>query len=224
MPEGRILIVEDDLGLAELVGEYLTQHGFAVESEARGDTAVDRIVAGRPDLVVLDLMLPGLDGLTVCRRVRPAYRGPILMLTARGEETDEVVGLELGADDYLAKPVRPRVLLARVRALLRRQAPADAIEVGGLRVDPGRREASFHGQPVELTSGELDLLILLAAHAGQVVDRATLYKQLRGVDADEFDRSIDLRVSRLRQKLAAIAPTAQTIKTVRGVGYLYVRS
>ncbi len=225
----RILIVEDDQELAGLIADYLRQHGFAVEIEERGDRAIDRIRSAPPDLVVLDLMLPGADGLTVCRAVRPTCTAPILMLTACGEESDEVTGLELGADDYLAKPVRPRILLARVRALLRRPSasprdPAPAcVQVGPLRIDPGCRTAELNGTPVDVTSGEFDLLLLLASNAGQVLSRQYMHGQLRGTDFDEFDRSIDLRVSRLRQKLGAISGHHDAILTVRGVGYLYAR-
>lgn len=230
MTPTRILIVEDDLELAALIAGYLAQHGFAVDTEGRGDRAIDRILDAPPDLVVLDLMLPGADGLTVCRRVRPAFTAPILMLTACGEEADEVAGLELGADDYLAKPVRPRILLARVRALLRRPAgapvpaPGDHVEVGHLRIAVGARSVELGGVPVELTSGEFDLLLLLASHAGQVLSRQFIYAQLHGTDYDAFDRSIDLRVSRLRQKLGALSGDHEAIRTVRGVGYLYARS
>jgi DNA-binding response OmpR family regulator len=222
-------IVEDDPELATMLAAYLREQGFATETEARGDRAVGRILATNPAAVVLDVMLPGKDGLTVCREVRSTYRGPILMLTALGAEVDEVAGLELGADDYLAKPIRPRVLLARIRALLRRAA-ADAspdggrVRVGELTLDPTTREASFRGRPLELTSGELDLLLVLASQAGQVVSRKALYQQLKGTAHEDFDRSVDLMISRLRQKLREAGVADDAIKTVRGVGYLYTRS
>jgi len=230
MPEPMIFIVEDDLELSTMLAAYLREHGFATETEARGDRAVGRILAANPAVVVLDVMLPGKDGLAVCREVRGSYRGSILMLTALGTEVDEVTGLELGADDYLAKPIRPRVLLARVRALLRRAAAANAspddgrVRVGELTLDPTTREASFRGRPLELTSGELDLLLVLAAQAGQVVSRKALYQQLKGAAHEDFDRSVDLMVSRLRQKLREAGVADDAIKTVRGVGYLYTRS
>lgn len=223
-----ILIVEDDLQLAELIGDYLRDSGYKTELETRGDQAVERIKRMQPDLVILDLMLPGEDGLVICRRARPEYGGPILMLTARGEDQDEVQGLELGADDYLAKPAAPRVLLARVRALLRRgrqpeAPPVQSLQVADLTIDRTTRLAVLAGSPLSLTSGEFDLLWLFALHAGKELHRAFLYKQLHSADFDDIDRSVDLRVSRLRQKLAKHCGE-EVIKTVRGVGYLYVRS
>lgn len=223
-----ILLVEDDAKLAELVADYLRDSGYATEIEGRGDRAVERIRQDPPDLVILDVMLPGTDGLTICRRVRPEYTGPILMLTARGEDSDEVHGLELGADDYLGKPAAPRVLLARVRALLRRsrtpEVPmAQSLQVADLTIDRTTRTVVLCGAPLQLTSGEFDLLWLFALHAGKQLRRSFLYEQLHSSDWDDIDRSIDLRVSRLRQKLAKHCGE-EVIKTVRGVGYLYVRS
>jgi two-component system response regulator RstA len=223
-----ILIVEDDLKLAELVADYLRESGYATAIETRGDRAVERIRQQQPELVILDLMLPGTDGLTICQRVRPEYRGPILMLTARREDTDEVDGLDRGADDYLAKPAAPRVLLARVRALLRRSRKAEApvaksLQVADLSIDRTTRAVILSGAPLKLTDGEFELLWLFALHAGKELRRAFLYEQLHGADLDEFDRSIDLRVSRLRHKLARHCGE-EVIKTVRGIGYLYVRS
>jgi len=237
-PNARVLLVEDDPRLAELIADYLGSNGFAVAIEPRGDAAVRRITEDNPDVVILDLMLPGLDGLGVCRAVRPVYPGGILMLTARGDEVDEVVGLELGADDYLAKPVRPRLLLARLHALLRRlrldpteegpgavRADGDRprrIELGGLVVDMSTREARLYGEALDLTTSELDLLWLLASHAGEVVSRDTIYEELRGIPYDGADRSMDLRVARLRRKLGDDAASPRWLKSVRGVGYLLV--
>jgi DNA-binding response OmpR family regulator len=216
-----ILVVEDDAKLAGLVCGYLASHGFVVAVEPRGDSAVARILDEQPDLVILDVGLPGLDGFAVCRAVREGLRGAILMLTARGDDPDEVRGLELGADDDLAKPVRPRVLLARVRGLLRRRPesvePAREVSVGGLVVDAGSRRAAVDGQAVELTTAEFDLLWFFACRVGEVVDRDRLYRGVRGVAWDGVDRSIDLRVSRLRRKIGA-----HRIKSVRGTGYLMV--
>jgi two-component system response regulator RstA len=226
----RILIVEDDLKLAELVREFLEGAGYLAAVETRGDRAAERILREQPDLVVLDLMLPGIDGLEVCRRVRPAFSGVILMLTARGEEIDEVVGLELGADDYVAKPVSPRLLLARVGSLLRRSRerelrassePPSRIELGALVVDVASRSASVEGRSLELTTAEFDLLWLLASHAGQVLTREQIYGHLRGISYDGLDRSIDLRIARLRKKLGDDGKQPQHIKSVRGVGYLF---
>jgi two-component system response regulator RstA len=233
-PSSRILLVEDDTRLAALMREFLEGSGFAVGVEPRGDRAPARILDERPDLVILDLMLPGLDGLAVCREVRPRYDGAILMLTARGEETDEIVGLELGADDYLAKPVRPRRLLARVNTLLRRvdRVPAAAppaeepaerrLDVGRLMVDSGNRLATMDGEHVPLTTAEFDLLWLLASHAGEILSRERIYQELRGMEYDGLDRSMDLRVARLRRKLGDDGKQPRLIKSVRGAGYLLV--
>ena len=221
----KLLLVEDDVRLATLVGEYLEANGHEVSVEHRGDRAHDRILREKPDLVILDLMLPGEDGLSICRRVRDKYGGPILMLTARAEELDQVLGLELGADDYVAKPVSPRLLLARVKALLRRRAgpgEVDRIVCGALVVDKAAREALVGEAPVELTSAEFDLLWFLAQHAGTPVSREELVRELRGIDWDGLDRSIDVRVSGLRRKLAAAEGHDDRIKTVRGVGYQLV--
>ena len=232
-PRSSILLVEDDARLAQLVKEYLeASDAFDVSIEGRGDQAVERIVAEQPDLVILDVMLPGLDGLTVCKRVRDRFAGPILMLTALGDEVDEVVGLELGADDYVAKPASPRKVLARVRTLLRRvpvrdepaaPGPRALITVGALEVDPGRRLASLEGRELDLTTAEFDLLWLLARHVGETMDREAIYKRLRGIEWDGMDRSIDLRVLRLRKKLGDDAAHPRFIKSVRGVGYLLAR-
>ena len=221
----RLMLVEDDVRLASLVSEYLENNGHQVAVEHRGDRAVDRILAEKPDLVVLDLMLPGEDGLSICRRVRPKFPGPILMLTARGEEIDQVLGLELGADDYVAKPVSPRLLLARIKALLRRggqEADVARIEAGTLVIDRAAREARIAGELLGLTSAEFDLLWALAGKAGEPVSREVLLKELRGIDWDGIDRSMDVRVSQLRRKLAADPDHAGRIKTVRGVGYQFV--
>lgn len=228
----RILLVEDDLKLASVVGEYLRAKGFAVLHEADGAQAPARIAAEAPDLLILDILLPGLDGWDICRRVRPDFTGPILMLTALGDEVDEVVGLELGADDYLVKPVRPRVLLARVQALLRRVAPTAArpgspptavcvpLPTGELRINSASREASLHGDALQLTTGEFDLLRCLAQRAGQVVSRDDICRELRGYEWDGLDRTIDIRVARLRRKLGDDGKSAEVIKSVRGEGYL----
>jgi len=230
-----ILLVEDDALLADLVSEYLIKNGMQVDIEPRGDNAVGRILDVQPDVVVLDLMLPGLDGLEVCRQVRPAFPGGILMLTARGEDIDEVVGLEVGADDYLKKPVKPRVLLARLHALLRRlntlgaatapassSPPADGsrVSVGGLDIDQRSRAASMNGAPLNLTTAEFDLLFYLASHAGETLTREQIYQDVRGIAYDGLDRSIDLRVARIRKKLGDDAKQPELLKSVRGVGYL----
>ena len=223
----KILIVEDDQSLAGLIADYLKTNGFEVSVEGRGDVAARRIAAESPDAVVLDINLPGLDGLTICREVRPDFDGIILVLTARGDEVDEVVSLELGADDYMAKPVRPRALLARLQMHLRRSesVPQSAtspgpIQVGSLVVDESRRCAALDDTELPLTTAEFDLLLLLAQNAGAIVSRNELCERLHGLKYDGQDRSIDLRVSRLRKKLGDDPANPQRIKSVRGVGYM----
>ncbi len=230
----RILIVEDDERLAELTREYLESNGLAVSLEMHGGHAVERIRNEQPDLVVLDLMLPGEDGLSICRRVRPFYSGPIIMLTARTDDLDQVLGLEMGADDYIGKPVKPRVLLARIRALLRRvteNAQNSADEASGeepsrlqfndLVVDRSMREAWLSDVSIDLTSAEFDLLWLLASNAGRVLSREEIFTALRGIEYDGQDRSIDVRVSRIRPKIGDDPIHPRRIKTVRTKGYLF---
>jgi len=217
----KILLVEDDVPLASLLSEYLTGQGFTVEVLHRGAEVKKRVVGSRPDLVILDLMLPDISGLDVCRSLREGWRGPILMLTAMKDDIDVVTGLELGADDYLGKPVAPRVLLARIRALLRRSSSdlnADIIEAGALFINVPSREALLEGKPLDLTTTEYDLLVLLARRAGRVQKREVLVEDLRGIGFDSFDRSVDVLVSRLRRKLGK---EGSMIKTVRGMGYLF---
>lgn len=223
----RLLLVEDDARLAALVSSYLAPHGFSVAVETRGDRAAARILSERPDVVLLDIMLPGKDGLSVCREVRGEYRGILVMLTARGDEIDEIVGLEIGADDYLAKPVRPRVLLARLRSLLRRTTDhgevdhvSSRIEHGALVLDARKRVVTLRGEEVALTTAEFDLLWVLAVRAGRVVTREELFASLRGAEFDGLDRSIDLRISRLRKKLGDDPKQPKRLKSVRGAGYL----
>lgn len=234
-PYHTILLVEDDRRLSDLMVEYLQQQGLQVEVEYRGDTAVQRILDLRPDLVVLDLMLPGLDGLEVCRQVRPHYAAPILMLTAKDEDFDQVVGLELGADDYVIKPVQPRVLLARIRSLLRRIPAAPAVisatsasmlsartlNFGRLHIQPADRTVTLEGENIDLTTQEYDLLYLLASQAGVVLSRDAILESLTGIEYDGLDRSVDVRVSRLRKLLERDPAKPVGIKTVRGQGYLF---
>jgi DNA-binding response OmpR family regulator len=233
MTEGppKVLLVEDDVQLAGLVQEYLQRYEFEVHLEHRGDSATERVRKLKPDILVLDLNLPGQDGLEICREVRGDFNGPIAMFTARDEDVDEVVGLELGADDYLTKPVEPRVLLARLRSLLRRYreisslttaAEEEQISFGGLQIDARARTLSLNGQPIELSTGEFDLLWLLASTAGQVVERDRALKTLRGFGYDGLDRSVDIGISKLRRKLNDNAHRPYRIKTVRGRGYLFV--
>lgn len=222
----RILLVEDDRELATMVADFLTPHGFSVAIESRGDRAVERIREESHDVIILDVNLPGLDGFSVCREVRSGFNGPILILTARGDEVDEVVGLEVGANDYLAKPVRPRILLARLRAQLRKVAvpigehSTNRIVIGALVVDAGRRAVALYDQEIQLTSAEFDLLWLLAENVGQVVSRKDIYQKIHGFKYDGLDRSIDLRISRLRKKIDDDPVNPQRIKAIRGIGYL----
>lgn len=234
----QILVVEDDPKLADLVQDFLQANGFVVEVETRGDRAPQRILEQRPALVVLDLMLPGLDGLSICRQVRSRYEGAILMLTARGEEVDEVVGLEVGADDYMSKPVRPRLLLARINTLLRRLSPEPApsdpgpaaaadphtIRLGDLTVEAASRTVTLGKDDIHLTTAEFDLLWLLASHAGEVLSRDQIYSELRGIAYDGLDRSVDLRIARLRKKMGDLDKPYRMIKSVRGTGYLMARA
>ncbi len=229
----HILIIEDDIHLSQLIAAYLTKHGYQVSQHGRGDTAADVILDTRPDLVILDVMLPGKEGFDVCREVRLRYHGRILIMTARDEDVDEILGLELGADDYLAKPVEPRRLLARVRALLRRGAADegsgdnednDELAFGQFTISQGTRAAYLAGEEMELTTAEFDLLWLLASHAGQVLSRDDIMNELRGIGFDGLDRSIDARISRLRKKLGDSPDSPTRIKTVRGKGYLFSRS
>jgi len=225
-----ILIVEDDARLAQLTCEYLQAQGFVVLLERDGSLAVQRILIEQPDLVVLDLMLPGLDGFSICRSVRPSYQGPILMLTARTDDADQVQGLEQGADDYVCKPVRPAVLLARIKALLRRtdsvsdkKTITDVLKFGRLTIDHARRSAFLNDNPIELTGAEFDLLWLLAVNAGTPLSREHIFSELRGIEYDGVDRSIDVRISRIRPRIGDDGEQPKVIKTIRNKGYLFVR-
>ncbi len=224
-----ILLIEDDTRLAQLTATYLEQNGLRVKVEARGDRALERFAQERPRLVLLDLLLPGKDGLAICRELRRVHDVPILILTARDTDLDHVIGLEAGADDYVMKPVDPMVLLARVRALLRRaERPGAAIErrpdvtLGALRISDTSREVWLRGRPVPLTTQEFELLSLLARRAGELVSRDEVFRSMRGIDYDGLDRSIDGRVSKLRRKLGDDAAAPTRIKTVWGKGYLLV--
>ena len=224
----KVLLVEDDRQLSDLVTDFLTTEGFHVKQEFRGDTVAKRVELFSPDIIILDVMLPGKDGFTVCRDLRPDYSGPVLMLTAKGTDFDQVLGLEIGADDYVIKPVEPRVLLARVNALLRRgQLPSDGkenaeIACGELLIKRGSRQVTLHGDNIDLTSQEFDLLWLLASRPGEVQNRDYIYKAVVGREYDGMDRSVDVRISRLRKKLHDSNETPFRIKTIWGQGYLFV--
>jgi two-component system response regulator CpxR len=220
----RVLLIDDDVELGALLGEFLGQEGFSVEVEHDGAQGLDRALDGGFDLIVLDVMLPGLDGFEVLRRLRARSRVPVLMLTARSEDMDRIVGLELGADDYLGKPFNPRELTARARAILRRVEPrtgAGRIEIEGIALDPGTRQVTAEGAPVELTTLEFEILELLMRSAGTVVSRDDLMEALYNRKTTPFDRSIDMHISHVRKKLERGRPL---IKTVRGVGYQFLRS
>jgi two-component system response regulator CpxR len=224
-----VLVVDDDVELCELVSEYLTREGFNVEAAYDGPSGADRALTGNYEIVVLDVMLPGLGGLDVLRRIRGHSRMPVLMLTARGDDVDRIVGLELGADDYLPKPFNPRELVARIRAILRRAAPAaeaasdDLIAVDDVELLVGSRAVHCAGSSIELTSMEFELLRVLMQAAGRVVTREELSRAVLGREFSPYDRSVDVHVSNLRKKLGE-RPDGERIKSVRGVGYIYTRS
>lgn len=224
-----LILVEDDERLAELVGQYLTANGFNVVRFADGEGLIERVKTLAPDAIILDVMLPGDDGFTLCNRLRQFYTGPLLFMTAKSESFDQVLGLEIGADDYVVKPVEPRVLLARVNALMRRAASAEPVANSGslvtfgkLSIDKLSRRVSLGGEDIALTSHEFDLLCLLADNASQLVERTTLYKALIGREYDGLDRSADVRVSRLRKKLKDNPQNPYRIKTIWGKGFFFV--
>ncbi|MDD0840380.1 response regulator transcription factor [Curvibacter sp. HBC61] len=230
----QLLMIEDDARLAQMVGEYLGQSGFAVAHAATGTAGLERMQgsANAPDLVVLDLMLPDLDGLEICRRIRslPGAQAhtPILMLTAKGDPMDRIIGLELGADDYLPKPFEPRELLARIRAILRRKndsghAPSQVMRFGSLEIDRDARSVSVNGQAAELTSYQFDLLITLAERAGRVLTRDQIMEAVRGRELEAFDRSIDVHMGRIRLAIESDPKAPKRILTVRGVGYVFAK-
>jgi two-component system OmpR family response regulator len=219
----RVMLVEDDAKLAALVTEYLAAYEFSVHVVARGDLALAALTDIAPHVVVLDLMLPGLDGMAVCRQMRSVSQVPILILTAREDAYDEVLGLEQGADDFLNKPVQPRVLLARLRALLRRanvqQADNHPLVFGELTISRADRAVTWRGQLCDLSNTEYKLLLVLASAAGHVLSRDALLKKMRGIEFDGIDRSIDNSISKLRRRFDDAA--SEKIKTVWGEGYLF---
>jgi DNA-binding response OmpR family regulator len=224
-PEIRVVYIEDDDRLARLTTQYLETHRIDVTLVPRGDLAVAEVLRVRPDVVLLDLMLPGVDGLEVCRQIRSRLDVPIIMVTARGEEADRVLGLEGGADDYVSKPFQSRELVARIRAQARRSRGevgprADRIELGRLVVDAGSMQATIDGAPIALTTIEFSLLRELAQRAGRVLAREQLLQLLHGSAEEAFDRSIDVLVSRVRAKLGDDPRNPRMLKTVRGVGYM----
>ncbi len=220
----RLLVIDDDTELCELVVEYLAAEGFAVEVVHDGESGVKRATSEPFALIILDVMLPRLDGFETLKRIRAVSHVPTLMLTARGDDVDRIVGLEIGADDYLSKPFNPRELLARIRAILRRTKPellAEKLVVGDVELDFGSRSLRRQGQVVAVTSVEFDLLAVLLQHAGQIVSRDDLSLRALGRSFHPLDRSVDMHVSNLRKKLGPHADGSERIKSVRGVGYLY---
>nr|WP_254262451.1 response regulator transcription factor [Marinobacterium weihaiense] len=231
-----LLLVDDDRELCALLSEYLRHEGYEVTLAHSGEAALQQLERTTPDLVVLDIMMPGISGLELLQQLRPRSAVPVLMLTGRGEAIDRILGLEMGADDYLSKPCHPRELSARIKAILRRcegtqgsatdgTFPTRTLQQGALQLDPGRREAHFAGAPLSLTSAEFNVLAYLMQHAGQVLGKAELTRWVLHRELSAYDRAIDVHVSRLRQKLAAVAGEhVELIKTVRGQGYQFIRS
>jgi DNA-binding response OmpR family regulator len=224
-PVTRVLVVDDDERLNALLTKYLGQFGLSVRTVSHPEVALSALKSAPPDIVVLDVMLPGMDGFTVCRKIRECSRVPVIMLTARGEVTDRILGLEMGADDYVPKPFEPRELVARIQAVLRRGAKVegeDALKIGALTVNWGTRSALLNGSDIGLTTAEFDLLGLLVRNRGRVLTRDRIMDEIRGVDWEAFDHSIDVLVSRLRQKLGDDARHSTIIRTVRGSGYSFI--
>ena len=227
----RILIIDDDIELCELLSDYLSSEGFTVETVNHGEEGAEQALAKEYALVVLDVMLPGMNGFDVLRKIRKTSKLPVIMLTARGDDIDRIVGLELGADDYLPKPFNPRELVARVRAIQRRTEVASAqtsaaqrsseVSVGDVMLSTVSRSVKRDGEPVELTSVEFTLLEVLLRQAGQVISREELVEKALGRQLSAYDRSIDVHVSALRKKLGHHYGNSERIKTIRSVGYLY---
>jgi two-component system phosphate regulon response regulator OmpR len=225
----QVLIVDDDTRLSAMLAEYLAGNGFAVHTATNATAGLADLRRRAPDAVILDVMLPDLDGFETCRRMRAFSDVPILMLTAKGEDTDRIVGLELGADDYLPKPFNPRELLARLKAILRRRSggttgAARMLRIGRLEIDPGSRSARIDGRDCAMTSYQFDLLVAMAENAGRVLSRDQLMEMVRGEELEAFDRSIDVHVSRIRAAIESDPKHPRRIITVRGLGYVFARS
>jgi two-component system response regulator CpxR len=227
----RILIIDDDVELCDLLTEYFTQEGFKVKAVHDSETGISQALSDEPTLIVLDVMLPGKSGFEVLRQIREQSKVPVVMLTARGDEVDRIVGLEMGADDYLPKPFNPRELVARIRAIQRRAVAANEgqeqeggkiLKIGDVELDHGARTVLLGGKPVELTAVEFSMLEILLRRAGQVVNRETLAKEVLGRRLSPFDRSIDVHVSSLRRKIGLQPNGSERIKTIRGTGYQYL--
>ncbi|WP_299082096.1 response regulator [uncultured Paraglaciecola sp.] len=225
----QVLLVEDDERLSSLISQYLREQDFKVQRLANGDTLLQHIQTSPPDILILDVMLPGDNGFTLCNKIRPFYSGPLLFMTAKNDDFDQVFGLEIGADDYIIKPVEPRVLLARINALLRRNTEPkhsnisnQTLQYGQLTIERSTRSAHLQGKDVQLTSHEFDMLWKLAENPSTLVDRTTLYKEVIGREYDGLDRSADVRISRLRKKLQDNSQHPYRIKTIWGKGFFFV--
>jgi two-component system phosphate regulon response regulator OmpR len=225
----EVLIIDDDTRLAAMLSEYLRSAGFATRCAATGLAGLQEIARKAPDAVILDVMLPDHDGFEICRRIRAGSSVPVLMLTAKGEETDRVVGLELGADDYLPKPFSPRELAARLKAILRRTQgstlpPADVLRFGRLEIDRGQRCVRLDGTERSLTGYQFALLVTMAENAGRVLSRERLMELTKGEELEAFDRSIDVHISRIRAAIEADPKHPRRIITLRGSGYIFARN
>jgi two-component system OmpR family response regulator/two-component system response regulator RstA len=225
----QVLLVEDDERLSKLICQYLTEHNFVVHRLASGKNLLQYIQTSPPDIVLLDVMLPGENGFTLCHKIRPYFSGPLLFMTAKNDDFDQIFGLEIGADDYIIKPVEPRVLLARINALLRRsrdqvleKESLQKLQFGQLVIDQSTRSAHLKGADVLLTSHEFDMLWKLAENPSTLVDRTTLYRDVIGREYDGLDRSADVRISRLRKKLQDNSQHPYRIKTIWGKGFFFV--
>ncbi|WDE04150.1 response regulator transcription factor [Thalassomonas viridans] len=228
MTQTHIILVEDDLRLASLISSFLTSEGFSVTHEARGDNAVELILDAKPELVILDMNLPGLNGLEVCKKIRCGYQGAVIMVTANDDELTEVSALNFGVDDFIAKPIRPHVLLARINALFRRSQQSltpdngHLLKVQDIVLDQQNRQVTQGQEMLELSDAEFDVLKVLMENAGQILSRSQLFYAVRGIEYDGQDRSLDMRVSSLRKQLKDLEVPHRYIKSVRGKGYLFI--
>jgi len=222
----KILIIDDDVKLTNLLEEFFSSHKFKIKSINESINALEEVEKYSPDLIILDITLPELDGFQVLRKIREEHDTPVIMLTARGEISDRVIGLDLGADDYMPKPFEPRELLARAHSILRRvnepSSMIDILEFENLIIDKMKQEVTLDKKPIHLSTTEFEALVLIAEHAGETLDREFLVENLRGIQWQSFDRSIDVLVSRLRNKLGETPDHTRFIKTVHGVGYIFI--
>ena len=222
----KVLMIDDDVKLTELVEEFLGSQKYEIISKHTPEEGLEYLGKNGVDIIILDIMLPGMDGFQVLRKIREAISIPVIMLTARGEVTDRIVGLELGADDYLPKPFEPRELLARIQSILRRShsdaAIVDHVEFKGLSIDKTRQEVFLDGEAIFLSTTEFEALLLFIEHAGETLDREFLVENLRGITWQSYDRSVDVLVSRLRGKLGETPNNTRFIKTIHGVGYKFI--